>query len=574
MNTSSTKTRALCVATRCTSVEQFVATFHRFCGDDETFFVATMTSRPIGLETPFSIQLADKQPVLRGLCIVLDAWETPENRYKRPGIRFGIKRLTADSQVIYDRLKAASRTPGTGEAASGPAPQPQLAAGSQPPGTMRRPATPPPLPPLLPPRTTPPAVPAIPREAAPPLAVVRVPPLGAATPTTAPRLPREPSNGSPPRGVTARPASSSAPPAPALPSVMPRIGDTKPGLPVTAKAALPSVVPVSTRPTLPGVAPAEAKPASPSAALAEAKLALPSVVPVSTKPTWPGVAPVETKPALPSAAPVEAKPAAPSAAPVAAKPASPSAALVAAKPASPSAAPGGGATGAAGRRRPACAGRAAERTRPGSRGGSRGGAARSSRADRRDAVPVRAPRRHHPAAAHRRRVQADRAGPAQAARPDHRRAVAERGADRRRVAGGDHRPPERAGGARPRGAELYPVREHQPDVRSAGRPPHAGLVAGAARQPAPGPERRVDRGLRRLHDLRGDREHLPPRRRRRGVGRRDGPRAALAVGAVAARSAAAAVTPTDGRPGAAVRNASEPDGARAGRHRVARGRAR
>src|SRR3954462_13719964 len=148
MTTTSTKTRALCVATRCTSVEQFVATFHRFCGDDETFFVATMTSRPIGLETPFSIQLADRQPVLRGLCIVLDAWATPENRYKRPGIRLGIKRLTADSQVIFDRLKAGSRVPGP------PAPQPQLAAGSQPPGSMRRPATPPPLPPLLPPRTT------------------------------------------------------------------------------------------------------------------------------------------------------------------------------------------------------------------------------------------------------------------------------------------------------------------------------------------------------------------------------------------------------------------------------------
>src|SRR3954452_21366841 len=105
MNTPSTKTRALCGATPCTIGEQFVAPFHRFCGDDETVFVATMTSRPIGLETPFSIQLADKQPVLRGLCIVLDAWQTPENRFKRPGIRLGIKRLTEESQVVFDRLK-------------------------------------------------------------------------------------------------------------------------------------------------------------------------------------------------------------------------------------------------------------------------------------------------------------------------------------------------------------------------------------------------------------------------------------------------------------------------------------
>src|SRR3954471_3122112 len=129
MNTLSSKTRALCVATRCTSVEQFVATFHRFCGDDETFFVATMTSRPIGLETAFSIQLADKQPVLRGLCIVLDAWATPENRYKRPGIRLGIKRLPPETRQVFDRLQAASKTAGVIEATPPPGlpPAPPLA---------------------------------------------------------------------------------------------------------------------------------------------------------------------------------------------------------------------------------------------------------------------------------------------------------------------------------------------------------------------------------------------------------------------------------------------------------------
>src|SRR5512138_715856 len=122
MTTSGTKTRALCVATRCTTVEQFVATFHRFCGDDQSFFVATMTSRPVGLETPFSIQLADKQPVLRGLCIVLDAWDTPENRYKRPGIRLGIKRLTAESQLVFERLRQAARALPVAEATPPPGP--------------------------------------------------------------------------------------------------------------------------------------------------------------------------------------------------------------------------------------------------------------------------------------------------------------------------------------------------------------------------------------------------------------------------------------------------------------------
>lgn len=104
---TSEKTKALCVATRCTSVDQFVETFHRFC-DDSSFFVATTTTRPIGLETPFAIQLADRTPVLRGVCTVLDAWSTPANPFKRPGIRLGFKRLTPDSVATYGKLREAA----------------------------------------------------------------------------------------------------------------------------------------------------------------------------------------------------------------------------------------------------------------------------------------------------------------------------------------------------------------------------------------------------------------------------------------------------------------------------------
>jgi len=127
------RTRALCVATRCTSVDQFVAMFHRFCGDDQTFFVATPTTRPIGLETAFSIQLAGKQPVLRGLCVVLDAWTTAENRYRRPGIRLGIKRLTVESQLVFERLRAAARPGSGGEATAVPGGSPRA------PGARTRP---------------------------------------------------------------------------------------------------------------------------------------------------------------------------------------------------------------------------------------------------------------------------------------------------------------------------------------------------------------------------------------------------------------------------------------------------
>ncbi len=111
-----TKTKALCVATRCTTTEQFVATFHRFC-DEKSFFVATLNSRPVGLETPFAIQLANRTPVLRGLCVVLAAWTTPDNVYKRPGIRLGIKRLTPESEIVFEMLQEA-RTAGPIDAAA------------------------------------------------------------------------------------------------------------------------------------------------------------------------------------------------------------------------------------------------------------------------------------------------------------------------------------------------------------------------------------------------------------------------------------------------------------------------
>jgi hypothetical protein len=99
------KQKALCVATRCTTAQQFIETFHRFC-DEQSFFVATLNMRGVGLETPFSIQLADKTPVLRGLCVVLAAYTTAANPYKRPGIRLGIRRLTPESEAVFYQLQA------------------------------------------------------------------------------------------------------------------------------------------------------------------------------------------------------------------------------------------------------------------------------------------------------------------------------------------------------------------------------------------------------------------------------------------------------------------------------------
>jgi hypothetical protein len=237
MTTPGTKTRALCVATRCTTVDQFVSTFHRFCGDDQTFFVATLTSRPVGLETAFAIQLADKQPVLRGMCVVLDAWATPDNAYKRPGIRLGIKRLTPDSETVFERLRAAARAPVALAEATPPSGSPPVSS-SQPLAVVTTSTQP--LPPALPALAPPP-----------PLA----PPPGA---TALPAL-------APPPGATALPALAPPPGATALPAIAPppaRRPGTPPPVPqpVAPRAGLPSVRTVA----VPEVKPlADARPVDP-----------------------------------------------------------------------------------------------------------------------------------------------------------------------------------------------------------------------------------------------------------------------------------------------------------------------
>jgi len=104
-----TKTKGLRIATRCTTIDQFVAAFSRFC-DAQTFFISTLSTRPVGLETPFSIELANNTPALRGIGVVVEAWATPKNPFGRPGLQLGIRRLTADSEPVFERLLRAKDT--------------------------------------------------------------------------------------------------------------------------------------------------------------------------------------------------------------------------------------------------------------------------------------------------------------------------------------------------------------------------------------------------------------------------------------------------------------------------------
>lgn len=97
------KTKGLRIATRCGSIEQFIATFQRTT-DARSFFIPALAQRPVGLETAFSVDLSNGTPALRGLGIVLASWPTTDNPFKRPGVQIGVRRLTPDSERVFEQL--------------------------------------------------------------------------------------------------------------------------------------------------------------------------------------------------------------------------------------------------------------------------------------------------------------------------------------------------------------------------------------------------------------------------------------------------------------------------------------
>jgi hypothetical protein len=125
--------KGLRIATRCATMDQFVVQFRRFC-DDNSVFVCTLATRPVGLETAFSIDLSDGKPALRGIGRILESWPTDANPFGRPGLHIGIRRLTADSEAVFARLRsepeAVPEEPADG--ANTDAYTPPVRAGSQP----------------------------------------------------------------------------------------------------------------------------------------------------------------------------------------------------------------------------------------------------------------------------------------------------------------------------------------------------------------------------------------------------------------------------------------------------------
>lgn len=107
MGAPSTNLEPIRILTRCATRDQFVAMFRRFC-TATTCFIPSRDRRPAGLAVAFSIRLHDGTPMLRGEGVVLEAWTTGDNPYRRPGIKLGIHHLTPDSTPIHEELVAAT----------------------------------------------------------------------------------------------------------------------------------------------------------------------------------------------------------------------------------------------------------------------------------------------------------------------------------------------------------------------------------------------------------------------------------------------------------------------------------
>lgn len=110
--------KGLKIVTRCRTEDELVAAFWKFC-TPTTCFIPTKDHRRIGIESLFSLRLADNTVAVRGLCIVREVWPHGDNAFHRPGIQVEILRISDDTKHVYARMLArrADKTPQLGDTA-------------------------------------------------------------------------------------------------------------------------------------------------------------------------------------------------------------------------------------------------------------------------------------------------------------------------------------------------------------------------------------------------------------------------------------------------------------------------
>jgi hypothetical protein len=111
--------KGLKIVTRCVAVDELVAAFAKFC-TPTTCFIPTKDRRRIGIETLFSLRLADGTVVVRGLCVVREVWATGENPFGRTGIQVSVIRISDDTKDVYARILElrAAKTAGVADVAA------------------------------------------------------------------------------------------------------------------------------------------------------------------------------------------------------------------------------------------------------------------------------------------------------------------------------------------------------------------------------------------------------------------------------------------------------------------------
>lgn len=105
MNEGMERTIVLRVLTRCSNVDQFVATFRRF-STDNAVFVPTSNQRDVGSQAEFSIRLVDGEVALAGFGEICERHATANNAFGKPGILIDIRELTGDTDAVFQRMRA------------------------------------------------------------------------------------------------------------------------------------------------------------------------------------------------------------------------------------------------------------------------------------------------------------------------------------------------------------------------------------------------------------------------------------------------------------------------------------
>jgi hypothetical protein len=95
--------RGLRIVTRHETTDALVAALWRYC-TPTTCFVPTHDKRRVGIETSFTLRLADQTAVVRGECVIREVYSDGDNPYKRPGILIGLLKIADASQPVYDRI--------------------------------------------------------------------------------------------------------------------------------------------------------------------------------------------------------------------------------------------------------------------------------------------------------------------------------------------------------------------------------------------------------------------------------------------------------------------------------------